>query len=577
MPTRRRCPPLSHVPCPVCHPPIGANWWLLVLGWDNWSTWSINVYKHIYMASQARCPPCPVPSCPILSHPILYGPIGGCWWWAGTIGPHGPSMYTSIYIWHLRQDVPLVPSCPVLSRLVLSCMGQLVAVAAGLGQLVHMVHQCIQAYIYIYGISGKMSPLSRPVPSCPVPSRPVPSRPILYGPIGGCWCWAGTIGPHGPSMYTSMYMASQARCSPCRVPSCPVLSCPILSHPILSHPILYGPIGGYWCWAGTIGPQGPSMYTSIYMASEARCPPCPIPSHPVPSHPAPSCPILYGPIGGYWCWAVTIGPYGPSMYTSIYMASQARCPTCHVPSCPILSCPILSCPVLSCPIPSRPILYGPIGGYYCWAGTIGPQGPSMYTSIYMTSEARCPPCPIPSHPIPSHPVPSCPILYGPIGGYWCWAVTIGPHGPSMYTSIYMASQARCPLVVHIILLSLKANRSPIPKRILVMHHHKVQHVCPVHLVENYAQKRAQLMVKAKQTSEAPFFIHQNLASLTRQQVIVMLKKTLRMNGMYKSRYGTHSFRVGRATDLYRLGSSDEQKRHAGRWRSNAMWHYIRPT
>ncbi len=153
-----------------------------------------------------------------------------------------------------------VPSHPICHP---TCRGQLVAIGAGLGQLIHMVHQCIQAYIWhlrqgvplilshpslpcpvwanwwllvlawdnwsawsinvykhIYGISGKVSHLSSPIPSCPV----------LYGPIGGYWCWPETIGPYGPSMYTSIYMASQARC-----PTCPAH--PSLPHPIPSHPI----------------------------------------------------------------------------------------------------------------------------------------------------------------------------------------------------------------------------------------------------------------------------------------------------------------------------------------------------
>ncbi len=40
---------------------------------------------------------------------------------------------------------------------------------------------------------------------------------------------------------------------------------------------------------------------------------------------------------------------------------------------------------------------------------IGPHGPSMYTSIYMSSQARCPTCPFPSRPVPSCPIPSCPV------------------------------------------------------------------------------------------------------------------------------------------------------------------------
>ncbi len=121
--------------------------------------------------------------------------------------------------------MPTWRRCPTLSHPVHYSppnRGQLVAIGAGLGQLVHMIHQCTQAYIWHL---RQGVPLTSPIPSCPVPSHPV-----LYGPIGGCWCWPGTIGPHGPSMYTSIYMASQARC-----PTCPIPSCPILSHPIPSY------------------------------------------------------------------------------------------------------------------------------------------------------------------------------------------------------------------------------------------------------------------------------------------------------------------------------------------------------
>ncbi len=115
MPTRRRCPPLSHVPY-VTPPHMGQ---MVAIGAGLGQLVHQCIQAYIYMASQARCPPCPV-----LSHPIP------------------------------------------------SCMGQLMAIGAGLGQLVHMVHQCIQAYIYIWH-------LRQDVPL-------VPSRPVLYGPIGGC-------------------------------------------------------------------------------------------------------------------------------------------------------------------------------------------------------------------------------------------------------------------------------------------------------------------------------------------------------------------------------------------------------
>ncbi len=61
------------VPLVPSHPipshPVWAHWWLLLLGWDNWSTWSINVYMHIYgisgkMSHLSR----PIPSRPIPSY-----------------------------------------------------------------------------------------------------------------------------------------------------------------------------------------------------------------------------------------------------------------------------------------------------------------------------------------------------------------------------------------------------------------------------------------------------------------------------------------------------------------------------
>ncbi len=128
-------------------------------------------------------------------------------------------MYTSI--WHLRQDVPLapshpVPSHPVLSHPIPSSMGQLVAIGAGLGQLVHIVHQCIQAY---NGISGKISHLS-----CPILSYP-----ILSCPVWANW-WLLVLGWDNWSTWSiNVYRHISGKMShlSCPVPSHPVPSCPV--------------------------------------------------------------------------------------------------------------------------------------------------------------------------------------------------------------------------------------------------------------------------------------------------------------------------------------------------------------
>ena len=41
-------------------------------------------------------------------------------------------------------------------------------------------------------------------------------------------------------------------------------------------------------------------------------------------------------------------------------------------------------------------------------------------------------------------------------------------------------------------------------------------------------------------------------------------------------FNTHSFRMGKATDMHNRGYSDAQIAKAGRWASNAFMRYIKP-
>ncbi len=274
MPTQQRCPALSYVPCPVSHvpsrilpSPVGVNWWLLVLAWDNWSTWSINVYMHILGISGKMSH---------LSHPI--------------------------------------PSCPIPS-----CMGQMVAIGAGLGQMVHMVHQCIHAYI---------GHLRQDVPL--VPSHPIPSHPVWAK-----W-WLLVLGWDKWSTWSiNVYMHMLGISGKMSHLSHPILSHPVPSHPLPSHLILYGPNGGYWCWAGTNGPHGPSMYTCIYWASQARCPTCPIPSYPILSHPIPSHPMPSHPVWAKWWLLVLAWDNWSTWSINVYM---------HIWACLMKACKLVLLP-----------------------------------------------------------------------------------------------------------------------------------------------------------------------------------------------------------------------------------------
>jgi hypothetical protein len=74
----------------------------------------------------------------------------------------------------------------------------------------------------------------------------------------------------------------------------------------------------------------------------------------------------------------------------------------------------------------------------------------------------------------------------------------------------------------------------------------------------------------------PFFCFDDGTPLTGAKMNLLLDKTL---GLYTDKsigkFTTHSFRIGLATELGRLGYSDDQIKAAGRWSSRVFEAYIR--
>ena len=91
--------------------------------------------------------------------------------------------------------------------------------------------------------------------------------------------------------------------------------------------------------------------------------------------------------------------------------------------------------------------------------------------------------------------------------------------------------------------------------------------CPVIANENYLTLRG--------NCSGPIFINEEKVPLRRKDFAGMLKSCMQKLGMKKELYNTHSFRIGRATDLALLGLPDHVIRSTGRWRSNAYTKYIR--
>ncbi len=92
--------------------------------------------------------------------------------------------------------------------------------------------------------------------------------------------------------------------------------------------------------------------------------------------------------------------------------------------------------------------------------------------------------------------------------------------------------------------------------------------CPVHLYEQYVQVRPPSVTA---------FVDYQGRPLSRSKVAAVLARLSHHAGLSHLRINTHSFRVGRTTDLAMSGKySDSYIRAVGRWSSSAYQKYIRP-
>ena len=67
----------------------------------------------------------------------------------------------------------------------------------------------------------------------------------------------------------------------------------------------------------------------------------------------------------------------------------------------------------------------------------------------------------------------------------------------------------------------------------------------------------------------------NGKAMSRIEFLALLKEILEYCGFDSKLFNTHSFRIGRATEMVKEGYSLEQIRMAGRWSSDAFKTYIR--
>jgi len=94
-------------------------------------------------------------------------------------------------------------------------------------------------------------------------------------------------------------------------------------------------------------------------------------------------------------------------------------------------------------------------------------------------------------------------------------------------------------------------------------------LCPIKAVKQWTKG-------VKYPENLPFFCFQNGTPLTGAKMNILLDKTLgKFTDKNIGKFTTHSFRIGLASELGRLGFSDEEIQEAGRWSSRAFESYIR--
>ena len=94
--------------------------------------------------------------------------------------------------------------------------------------------------------------------------------------------------------------------------------------------------------------------------------------------------------------------------------------------------------------------------------------------------------------------------------------------------------------------------------------------CPIKWFNRYRKVRGGYITKSEQ-----FFIFSDGSPLTARHLRTTLRQIILKLGLNEKLYDVHSFRIGRATDLFRQGISIEKIKDLGRWKSNAVYKYLK--
>ena len=95
-------------------------------------------------------------------------------------------------------------------------------------------------------------------------------------------------------------------------------------------------------------------------------------------------------------------------------------------------------------------------------------------------------------------------------------------------------------------------------------------LCPYHLLRCYIEVR-----KSFKSTDEQFFVFKDHSPVTPKAMWKVFKDCISDIGLNSNSYVFHGFRAGRACDLLEMGVSVETIKKLGRWRSNAVYVYLR--
>ena len=94
--------------------------------------------------------------------------------------------------------------------------------------------------------------------------------------------------------------------------------------------------------------------------------------------------------------------------------------------------------------------------------------------------------------------------------------------------------------------------------------------CPFYIIKKYIN-----VCPANSSEKEQFFVFSDHSPVTPDEVRKTLKQLIVQVGLNPDLYNVHSYRIGRGSDLMKLGLSVETIKKLGRWKSNTVFRYLR--